>query len=108
MNSPSLPVSLVDASNELTNRGRPLSKVQDTLPPLQPFSAVQGRAGAYGETTRVHRSIAVSDSGESFFMGRIASEQYPISGPLCDLRGPYQVVGESARWEGRTPIIYEK
>lgn len=106
--SSAVPVSLVDASNQLRNLGIPLSKTPEPVASLPEVSRVPGRVGAYGEVTRVHRSIALSDSGESFAMSRIESEKYPIDAPLCDLRGTYQLFGEPSRYDGRDPVIYEK
>ena len=102
-----LPVALVDASNQLRNLGRPLTKVQDPVPTLPSISTVQGKVGAYGELTRAHRSIAVSDAGDSFSMSRFASEVYPIEGPVCDMRGPFQQFGQPSRYDGRDPIVYD-
>lgn len=108
MSSTNVPVSLVDASNQLRNLGIPLSKTPEAVAALPEASVIPGRVGAYGEITRVHRSVALSDAGQSFAMSRIDSEKYPIEGPLCDLRGTYQLFGEPSRYDGRDPIVYEK
>ncbi len=101
----SVPVALVEASNALTNLQRPLSKVQDTLPPLPTVSSIPGRVGQYGEVTRAHRSVSMSDAGLSFNTARLQSEVYPIPAPLCDLRGTFQVFGEPSRYDGRDPVV---
>lgn len=101
----SVPVALVEASNALTNLQRPLSKVQETLPPLPAVSSVPGRVGQYGEVTRAHRSVAISDAGMAFNTARMQSEVYPIDGPICDLRGTFQVFGEPSRYDGRDPMV---
>lgn len=101
----SVPVALVDASNTLTNLQRPLSKVPETLSPLPAVSSVPGRVGQYGEVTRAHRSIAISDAGLSFNTSRMQSEAYPIEAPICDLRGTFQVFGEPSRYDGRDPVV---
>ncbi len=106
--SSAVPVSLVEASNQLKNLGIPLSKTTEPVAPLPVVSAVPGRVGAYGEITRLHRSVALTDAGQSFAMGRIESEKYPIEGPLCDLRGTFQQFGEPSRYDGRDPVVYEK
>jgi hypothetical protein len=101
----SVPVALVEASNQLSNLQRPLSKVPDALPSLPPVSSVPGRVGYYGEVTRAHRSVAISDAGMAFNTARMQSEVYPIEGPICDLRGTFQVFGESSRYDGRDPVV---
>ena len=106
--STDIPVSIVDASNQLRNLGTPLSKTQEPVAALPEISTVPGRVGVYGEVTRVHRSIALSDAGQSFAMGRLDSEKYPIEAPLCDLRGTYQQFGQPSRYDGRDPVIFEK
>ena len=104
----SIPIALVEASNQLYSMGIPLTKTPKPVSSLPSMSRVQGRAGAFGEMTRTHRSIAVSDSGEGFAMGRISSEVYPIPGPLCDMRSTYDVFGQPSRYVGREPAVYEK
>lgn len=106
--STSLPVALVDASNQLQNLQRPLSKVPEPVAQLPEVSPIQGRVGAYGEITRAHRSVTLSDGGQGFLMGRLDSEKYPIDAPLCDLRGTFQVFGQPSRYDGRDPVVYDK
>lgn len=105
--SAEIPVVLVDASNTLRNLGRPLSKVQDPVPTLPPVSTLPGKTNGYGEVTRAHRSVSVSDAGERFSMGRFQSELFPIPGPICDTRNLDQVFGYSARYDGRNEFLYE-
>lgn len=101
----SVPVALVEASNQLSNLQRPLSRVQDPLTKLPAVSSVPGRVGQYGEVTRAHRSVATSDAGLAFNTARMQSELYPIEGPICDLRGTFQVFGEATRYDGRDPYV---
>jgi hypothetical protein len=103
---PTVPVALVDASNQLQNLGRPLSKLTVEPASMPSLSAVPGRVGQYGEITRTHRSIAMSDAGMAFNAGRLESEVYPIPAPLCDQRGTFQIFGEPSRYDGRDPVIY--
>ena len=98
---------LADASSQLRGLQRPLSKVEPPVPALPLISAVQGKTGAYGETTRAHRSVFLSDAGDQFSQSRFASEVYPIPGPLCDMRGLYQVIGQPSRAEGRDPFVID-
>lgn len=107
MNTTEIPVALVDSSNALRNLGRPLTKIPTPLPTLPSISRVPGKVGAYGDVTRVHRSVALSDSGEGFAMDRLSSEVYPIPGPLCDMRGTFQIFGCPSRYDGRNEHIYE-
>ena len=106
--STEIPVALVDASNFLYNLGTPLSKVQAPVPQMPALSRVPGRAGAYGDVTRAHRSVGISDGGEKFAMDRMAAEVYPIQGPLCDMRGTYQVFGQPSRYDGRSQYVYDR
>lgn len=99
-------VALVDASNMLQNLGRPLTKVETSVPQLPDFSKVPGKVGGYSETTRVHRSVGLSDAGERFAMGRLESEVYPIAGPLCDMRNTNQVFGQPSRYDGRQDFLF--
>lgn len=101
-----VPVALVDASNQLNNLDRPLSKMTAQPSSMPSISSVPGRMGQYGEVTRAHRSVAFSDAGMAFNTGRLESEVYPIPAPLCDLRGTFQVFGEPSRYDGRDPAIH--
>lgn len=96
---------IAEASNLLLGLGRPLQKIDNEAPGMPQWSPVPGKLGAYGEGTRVHRSVFLSDAGNSFNMSRIESEKYPIPGPLCDMRSLFQVTGAPSRYEGRDPMI---
>lgn len=105
--STTIPVALVDASNQLYNLGRPLAKIQEPVSTLTPISAIPGKISGFGDTTRTHRSVSLSDSGEGFSMSRFNSEVYPIPGPLCERRG-VDNFGAPTRYDGRPEFLVQR
>jgi hypothetical protein len=105
--STTVPVALVDASNQLFNLGRPLTKIQEPASTLPPLSSVPGKITGFGDSTRVHRSVALSDAGEKFNMSRFTTEVYPIPAPLCERRG-VETFGAPTRYDGRPVFLVQR
>lgn len=97
--------TLVESSNLLLGIERPLSKLGKPVEPLPMNSPLTGRLGGMGDTTRMKRYVAQSDSGYGDSSRRFWSEWYPLAAPYCDTRDNGGVLGEASRLIGRDPVV---
>lgn len=101
--------TIAEASNLLLGLDRKLTRIQEepaALPQESPIPmAFQAVNSGFGETTRQKRYVVFSDGGDRYSKARIESAWHPVEAPICDTRPTSQVLGESSRLDGRSPML---
>ncbi len=101
--------TLADSSSLLLGIDRKLSRTQDepsALPSASPVpAAYQPINSGFGETTRARRNVVFADGGFRQSTDRIESAYQYVPFPICDGRPTHDVLGNSSRLQGRSPML---
>jgi hypothetical protein len=101
--------TLADASSLLLGIDRKLTRVDEepgALPAANPIpAAYQPINSGFGETTRARRNVVFSDGGFKQSTDRIESAHQYVPFPVCDGRPTIEVLGNSSRLQGRSPML---